>query len=219
MEQKQKSKLSNFSRYLEKKLTENLPGHDAHLIMSPVLGTQPFRGFEPTPDAKSSAVLIIFTEIDDEINILFTLRSLNLNSHGGQISFPGGRIEADETIEEAALRETMEEINLSSDKIKLIGRLSQLFVPPSNSIIYPVIATADISMNDIEVSPDEVDEAFLVPVNKFFNPEIKTTEVWKFKDKDVTVPFWKIHNSTPLWGATAMILSELLIISKPYFSE
>jgi 8-oxo-dGTP pyrophosphatase MutT (NUDIX family) len=213
------SKLSKFIQFLTNRLSQELPGHFAHLKFTPVIDNMPFRKFKPTPDAKPSSVMLLLTEIDGVINVLFTLRSKNLNSHGGQISFPGGRVEESEDKLSAAIRETFEETNIYPDLLQVVGELSPLFVPPSNSIIHPFIAVFDFLKSDLIANPTEVDEIFFVPLLDFSNKNLKRTEIWNFKGDDVEVPFWNVHGSTPLWGATAMILSEFLFISDNYITD
>jgi len=204
-----------FIEYLKKKLQTNLLGFEAHKLMAPTIEGKIYRNFEPDKDAYKSAVLILLILDNNKIQILFTLRSKNI-SHSGQISFPGGRSEINETAELTALRETSEEVGISKD-IEIIGRLSQLYVPPSKSLIFPVVGFIKY-LPKIIINSDEVQEAFLIPFDYFLTGNYLKKEVWNFNEQDVLVPFWDIH-TTPLWGATAMILSELMEISKAYFDS
>ncbi len=213
------SGLDKYTNFLSKRLKERLPGQTAHLLMSPTSQGKPFREFKPSANAYNSAVLLLITANQDNLEILLTLRSKTLNSHSGQISFPGGRIEQNESIEEAALRETNEETGIDIQKITIIGHLSTLYVPPSNSIIHPVVGF--IQRKDIKTTTntDEVEEIFFVQLNDLYDKNKKFIEKWKFENNEIFVPHWKIHPTVSLWGATAMILSEFLLISEPYFTE
>ena len=205
-------KLLNFLEYLKKRLSEMLPNHQAHLMMAPDFNGQPFRSFDPKNNSKKSSVLIPLCKTQDKIlNILFTLRSTDLNSHSGQISFPGGRCEPGETKVQAALRETYEEIGISENHIEIIGELSELFVPPSNTIIYPYIGYIDKN-NELILNKYEVEEAFFIPLDFFMNKNNVVIEEWDFQGRKVNVPFWNVGKKVPLWGASAMILMELVQI-------
>ena len=210
MEFESEIKLLNFLEYLKNRLKDKLPNHTAHLKMAPDFKGQPFRSFIPNNNSKESSVLIpICKTADNQLEILFTLRSSGLNSHKGQISFPGGRCEAGETHKQTALRETFEEIGISEDKIEIFGELSELFVPPSNTIIYPVIGylSSDVKML---LNKDEVEEAFSIPLEFFLDKNNIMKEEWDFQGTLVNVPFWNIGRKVPLWGASAMLLMELL---------
>ncbi len=210
---------ADFVDFLSEKLQEQKPGQSAHELMAPRLKGELFRKFKAGSKTSDSAVLLLLTGDFNHIELLFTLRAKSLINHSGQISFPGGKIEQAETNIDAALRETYEETGIESEKINIIGELSTLFVPPSNSIIHPVVAYISRNKIDIRINPDEVEEAFFSPLSFFLHESSKQSGQWNINGSIVDVPFWNIHKTTPLWGATAMILSEFLVISKSYFSE
>lgn len=207
---------NNFINYLKNRLGDNLPGRDAHTEMAPFIGKLPFRDFKPKPDAKKSAVLVIIADNNSgSFDILFTLRSRLLKSHSGQICFPGGRKENDETAIETALRETYEEIGLSGDYLTIIGRLSDLYVPPSNSLIAPVIAYVP-KLPELKLSLDEVEAAFTADLTILSDEKSKKQSLEEISGTKVLVPYWDIYPGTKLWGATAMILNELVTIFNQY---
>lgn len=194
-------------------LINDLPGIESQLKLVPKLAGRSFRNFAPTDNAKLSAVLILLKSGNDDFEILFTLRSSKLKSHSGQISFPGGRVENEETPVQAALRETMEEVGIQPDMITIIGGLSDLFVPPSNNLIKPFIGILN-SEPMIKLSENEVDEAFWVPIKKLCNPETIKHADQLLDGKLVSIPYFDVHHGTKLWGATSMILSEFIDIYK-----
>lgn len=202
-----------FFKYLSTKLKNDLLGTKAHKLMAPKIKGDYYRSFEPEKNTRSSAVLVLFVAKDNKLNLLFTLRSNNI-SHSGQISFPGGRSEINETAEQTALRETREEVGISKN-IEIIGQLSTLFVPPSNFLIIPIVGYINY-MPSVTVNSDEVQEAFVIPYEYFLSNKYLKREIWDFKGQNVEVPFWDIH-STPLWGATAMMLMELVELSKDFY--
>ena len=153
--------------FLNSRLKSDLPGAKAHIKMAPFGDLERLNNNIARPDAKHSAVLLL---INEQMELLFTLRSSKLRKHSGQISFPGGRSEEGETYEETALRETEEEVGIKSSNIELLGRMSGLYVPPSNNIIQPIIGRIPNKI-DLVLNPDEVDEAFYVPLESFLSEE------------------------------------------------
>jgi 8-oxo-dGTP pyrophosphatase MutT (NUDIX family) len=165
----------------------------------------------PFLDSKKSAVLLLLGVKQEKLQVVFTLRSQNLLSHSGQISFPGGKSEINETPEETALRETHEEIGILPRNIEILGKLSPIFVLPSNSHIFPVVGFSEKYL-DFIVNHDEVEEVFTKPLD-FFNFQNINMRKWQIRDEMlIDIPYWAVHPSVPLWGATAMILAEFIEI-------
>lgn len=205
--------MNQLTELLKKSGKDILKGSESHHKVAPTINGGHFRNFNPPPDAYHSAVLILIRKINHSYEILFTLRSSNLNSHKGQISFPGGRVENGESFVDTAFRETYEEIGLESNKIELILQLSTLYVPPSNTIIHPFIGALNEDFH-FAINKNEVEEAFWIPLDYFLDDANLTVEKWNFGGQIVDVPLWKIHPKQVLWGATAMILSEFIDIYK-----
>lgn len=197
-----------FFNLLENRLKNDLPGAKAHIKMAPFGDLERLNNNIPRPDAKKSAVLLL---INEDLDLLFTLRSSKLRKHSGQISFPGGRADEGESYEETALRETEEEVGISSSNIVLLGQMSGLYVPPSNNIIQPVIGRIPNGI-DLTLNPDEVEEAFYVPLNSFLTDEKLKVNQTEYKGKPFSYPYWDVHHSIPLWGATAIIMSEFIYL-------
>lgn len=192
---------------------KKLPGVAAQMIMAPKFNGKSLRNFTPDSSAKKSAVLVLIFNDENTPKLLFTLRSQSLKSHRGQISFPGGRCEPNESIQDAAIRETFEEIGLEHKHYYIFGKLTELYVQPSNSIIYPFVAYANKLPRFVR-NPDEVEEIFLVDINNFFSPHILKHFTNDFSGIPSEVPYFDIHKDVKLWGATAIILNELLEIIK-----
>ncbi|ROL61031.1 CoA pyrophosphatase [Bacteroidetes/Chlorobi group bacterium ChocPot_Mid] len=203
--------------FLKIRLANPLTGLDSQKLMAPTTPKDFFRTFKPTETAQKSAVLILLINNSEDFDILFTLRSKNI-SHSGQISFPGGRCDLGESAEQTALRETFEETGIKSNSITLLGRLTDLFVPPSDNIITPVVGYMDKIIN-VTQNSDEVEEIFFVPLKKLISSEHRKIEQWNFNGINVNVPLWDIHPTTPLWGATAMITSELVELCKELYKK
>ena len=91
-------------------------------------------------ETKKGAVLILLNEGPCGPEVLITLRSNELRSHSGQPSFPGGAVESGETAQEAALRESAEEVGISPETVGVIAQLPELYLPPSNFHVTPILA-------------------------------------------------------------------------------
>ncbi len=207
-----------FCKYLLNRVSQKLPGTTAQIKMAPFDGNK--RASRPPEGVHyhDSSVLILLTRPvfdDNGYRVLLTLRSKNMPTHKGQISLPGGRVEKGETEIDTAIREAHEEVGIHAHDIQIIGRLTNLFIPNSMNYVHPVVACAN---KEPEVMPNklEVDEAFFVSLDELDNPEKLRTESWVIRNNTYQVPFWDVHETTPLWGATAMILSELLELYREF---
>jgi len=161
-----------------------------------------------TKDAMESAVLILLYAEANDIKLILTLKQADLGVHSGQISLPGGKKDAsDASYADTALRETFEEIGVELHRMEILGKLSPLFVPPSNFIIHPYVGFTHRRPQYV-LSDNEVARLFEVNLDGFFAPENKTFFTKEFLDgKHYEVPAYKLDDYF-VWGATAMILSE-----------
>lgn len=207
--------MDNFIFFLKSRLSKPLPGHKAHLKMAPKpISEGPERPMVPDGEALPSSVLVLlFPNEKKRLELLLTLRSEDID-HGGQISFPGGRAEAHETIPETALREAREEVGLRSDPVEIIGELSELYIPHSNSRVTPVVGYLK-ERPALIANPDEVDEIFSVELHSLASKKNLIEEQWKLREYQYQVPYWDVHR-VPLWGATAMMLNELLDLYREF---
>jgi 8-oxo-dGTP pyrophosphatase MutT (NUDIX family) len=166
---------------------------------------------EPRADEKVSAVLMLLADSDDGAEILLTRRSSNLSNHRGEISFPGGRVDAGESIIEAARRETHEEVGVHPDVVRVHGTLSPLSTFVSRSYIVPVVGTVD-ERPPLTISNDEVERAFWVTLRELTRPDTFSWEWWSVPvadDGERPMFFFHLDDET-IWGATARILHEML---------
>lgn len=210
--------MKNFELYLEQRLKKDLPGRESHFKMAPMPISSRKNNMTYSPvseNYRSSSVLVPIISWNGELEILFTLRTKSIN-HGGQISFPGGGKEGDESIEETALREANEEIGLISEFVKIAGQLSPLYVNHSDNMVTPVIGFLKKEQEFVR-NPNEVDEIFSLSFEELLDQNNLISEEWKLRDISYKVPFWKIH-SVPLWGATAMMLNEVLDLYRDFLS-
>jgi 8-oxo-dGTP pyrophosphatase MutT (NUDIX family) len=158
---------------------------------------------------RNSAVLAALFERDGESRLLLTRRSARLRSHSHQVAFPGGRLDDGETSEEAALRETEEEIGLGRDRIRIVGRLESLTTVVSSSSIQPFVGIVDGDLPELTPSPREVERIFDVSLRELTDPDCYHEEIWDFADGTFPVWFFDVEDDT-VWGATARMLRRML---------
>lgn len=199
---------------LSDKLKAPLPGPVAQQKMS-AIGRKIMAS--PPSNARVAAVLALFYPKPDDWHLVLIERaSRNLRDrHKGQISFPGGRVEPeDQSLSDTALRETEEEVGVKADTVELLGSLTELYIPVSNYNVNPYVGYTEYTPKFIpEVS--EVAGILEVPVSTLINPDtVKKTMV---SDENgirlKNVPYFDV-NGKIVWGATAMMLSELLEVIK-----
>ncbi len=204
--------------FLKDRLGQKLPGQDAQIKMAPKpVNKGEIRQMEaPGGASKSSVLVLLFPNEEGRLELILTLRSSDIN-HGGQISFPGGRAEDDETIEETALREAREEIGINPDAVTIIGQLSELYVSHSNNRVTPVVGFLK-QRPPFRLNPVEVEEVFAVELQSLLQKKNLTVEDWQLQKHTYRVPYWDIHR-VPLWGATAMMLNELLDLYREFLQQ
>jgi 8-oxo-dGTP pyrophosphatase MutT (NUDIX family) len=162
-------------------------------------------------EARPSAVLIALFEGDGGAEVLLTRRSAHLRSHQGQVCFPGGRLDPGETATEAALREAHEEVLLDPAVVALVGELDQVALPVSSNHITPIVGRL-ARPPALTAGTEEVDRVFTVPLVDLLRHDTYREEQW-FRDvAPWPVVFFELDDET-IWGATARILRELLIIA------
>lgn len=126
---------------------------------------------EPMGITHKYAVFLPIVEIDNKLEILYELRSKDLSTQPGEISFPGGAVEKGESYEEAAIRETMEELNIKRENINLICELD-FFVSYANITIYCFLGTiTGLNIDEIIPNKCEVDHIFTIPLDFFLENE------------------------------------------------
>ena len=200
---------------LREKLQHPLPGLPAQMRMATMRRAIRNGTMEIPADARKAGILILFYLKDNEIHIPFIRRNEYPGVHSGQISFPGGGSEDnDRDLIATALRETEEEIGINRRIVTPIGRLSDLFIPPSNFVVTPVVAYMT-DRPEFYPDPEEVDKILEVPLMELLAPDaIQQKEITIFPDVRITVPCFYIDGQV-IWGATAMMLCELVDVISP----
>lgn len=205
-------KLALLAQFFEERLKREMPGKSAHSKMQPKLKDGSGIRFNHKKKAKEGGVLILLYEQDGIVKFPLIERPQYDGIHSGQISLPGGKWEStDEDLIETALRETEEEIGVKKSEVKVLGSLSPFFVGASNYDILPVIGTLSTKP---EFKPDarEVQEIVTPAVQHLLNEEKKKTQdINVEKGFVLTSPYFDLESKI-VWGATAMILSELAFI-------
>ena len=195
----------------------DLPGEKAHQELSPYPRSSAKVARRKSKEPMSSAVLILLYAIDFKPYFTLIQRQEYDGAHSGQIALPGGKREEDETLKETALRETEEEIGVSSEKIIVLGELTEVYIPPSNFIVTPFIGYMD---ERPEFIPEikEVASVLEVPLEQLMDDSLlkeKKIQVTKYSPTPyyLEVPYFELNFET-VWGATALILNELKTILK-----
>jgi len=160
--------------------------------------------------ARLGGVLVLLFYREGELHLVLTRRRDDLNSHAGQMSFPGGQHEKQETLLRTALRETEEEIGIYPHALEVLGELASLYIPPSDFEVHPFVAWYRQSEQPrFMPNPDEVAEIIEVPLHYLLDPTARGEEPWDFRGQSIVVPYYDVAGYK-VWGATAMMISELL---------
>ncbi len=197
---------------------KNIPllGESSHFKMVP-----PFRQellkkqSEAIKRAKHAGVMALFyPNTNQQTQLVLILRKTYKGVHSAQVGFPGGKLEKyDQSLEDAALRETEEEIGVPVKQVKVVKKLSQVYIPPSNFYVQPFIGITEITPKFIK-QDDEVEDVIEVDLEHFLDDGVLITKrLTTSYSIEVEVPAFKL-NGYVVWGATAMMLSEIKDIMK-----
>lgn len=224
---------SIFRAELRQALAGPLPGQSAQYAFAP----RPRPGSErldpPRADARTGGVLVLFyPKLDSELNravdsrshaeqtashrqsslfMPLILRPTYDGTHSGQVGFPGGgQEEMDTDITATALREAYEEVGVEPSNVEVLGHLTSLYISPSNYVVVPTVGWAKKPPR-FRTDPYEVAKLLEVPLAELLNPASRQEEEWQLRSRRAVVPYLNLQGQT-VWGATAMMLGELLAI-------
>lgn len=197
----------DFDIFSLKDKSEFLPGMDAWLPLAPP-GRFPLPGSQI--EYRQSAVAIVLFYLESELSTLVLLRTSNENDrHSGQISFPGGMAEpSDVDPIETALRELYEETGVILSRDRLIGKMTTLSIPVSRFKVDPIVFFSD-DKPDVFLSEAEVKSSAIISLNSLPWNRIPTMDIAQGNIILKDIPYLTKIEDVPLWGATAMMLSEL----------
>jgi 8-oxo-dGTP pyrophosphatase MutT (NUDIX family) len=163
----------------------------------------------PPEGGRLAAVLMLFAESSTGVDILLIQRAATLSSHGGQVAFPGGVIDPeDDGAIAAALREAQEETGLDPSGVHVVGTLPDLFVPPSNFVVTPVVGWWFAPSPVDVVDPGEVHRVERIPLSELLAPENRFTVR---HPSGFTGPGFEVRGMF-VWGFTAGLLSRVLAL-------
>jgi 8-oxo-dGTP pyrophosphatase MutT (NUDIX family) len=198
-----------FIRILTQRMSSPLPGLPVQLRMSSNHRLRELMDFSAGDHAVKSSVLILLYpgRITGIPTFVVTQRHHYEGVHGGQISLPGGRFEPeDKELLRTALREAREEIGVETSLVQTIGKLTELYIPPSNYLVQPFVGYT-LSAPDFIAQPAEVAEIIEVPVEKLMDENNLRQRKIEVRGMHIEAPCYVIGQKI-IWGATAMILSE-----------
>ena len=189
----------------------NLPGLSSQVKMSPPYRLELMeRQKEAIKTAKNAGVLALFyPDKTQTTNLVLILRRTYKGVHSAQVGFPGGKFETDDlSLEHTALRETYEEIGVPINDMTIIKEMTSMYIPPSNFNVHPFIGFTKKTPEFLK-QDDEVEDLIEVTLSHFIDDSIViSTSVPTSYNINVEVPAFQL-NGHIVWGATAMILSEL----------
>jgi 8-oxo-dGTP pyrophosphatase MutT (NUDIX family) len=204
----------NWKNRIEEALSGNLPGEISHRKMLPT--GRKYSYPEDLLEMTNSGILLLLFPEGDELFTCLIKRPSSMKYHAGQIAFPGGKMEeADTTPLETAVRECHEEIGTDPGKVQILGALTPLCIPVSRFMIFPYVGWSD-RKPDFSVSTHEVEKLLFFPLLKHLDAsERKDAEVITAYGR-VMVPSHTLQGEI-IWGASAMILAELLDLLEEIF--
>ena len=190
-----------------------LPGIAAHRTMAPYparirLETISVEG----KDAREAATLVLLFPYQggDESALVLTVRQPELRDHSGQISFPGGSRDGSETAEETALREGWEEVGVPAEHPTVLGRLSPIYIPPSEFSVFPVLA-ALYYLPPFQLQEAQVVEFLVLSIRQLLDPATRHTPNRKIRGRILESSLFPVDGHE-VWGATAMMLAEFVAV-------
>lgn len=204
-----------FLEYVPKLMTAELPAEVSHIKMAPLERIESLKNFDiGMKKPKIAAVMMLFYPKNGITHLVLIVRNSYKGVHSAQIAFPGGKYEAqDEIFENTALRETHEEVGIHPNNMEIIKTFTPMYIPPSDFMVHPFLG---ISKEEIVFIPDpkEVANIIELPLTVFLSDTIITdTKLTTSYANDISVPAFKIEEHI-VWGATAMMLSELKDVLK-----
>ena len=202
-------KFQHFLSLLPKLQSIPLPALEAHEKVVPEIRRLELKLANPSLDARKAAVLILCYPHQDNTHFVLIQRNNYPGVHASQMAFPGGKVESEDiTFLDTALREAWEEVGIHPQNVQFIREYTTVFIPPSNFLVYPFLSYTS-QRPDFVLQEDEVSEIIEVPLSQLLDDSnlFETTLSTSYA-KNSQVPAFHLEGKI-VWGATAMMLSEL----------
>ncbi|MEW7278380.1 CoA pyrophosphatase [Aquimarina sp. 2201CG1-2-11] len=193
----------------------SVPGESSHYIMAPeVRKMQLDRLNLEEKKPRNAAVMMLFYPVKSSTHFVLILRPIYKGVHSGQVALPGGKVEKyDEDYTMTALRETEEEVGVEISKVKVLKPLTKVYIPPSNFWVHPFLGYTE-DRPDFVIQEEEVAKVIEVPIQELLDENNVASKILSTSyAKNIEVPSFDLKGYT-VWGATAMMLSELKTLFK-----
>lgn len=201
----------DFAKRIVKIEKMELPGEAVQFKMAPMERLRELKQQATEIDnARRAGVMALFYPTEEfETNLILILRKTYKGVHSAQVGFPGGKIEkTDRSVQDAALRETEEEVGVPRNDIAIIKKLTEIYIPPSNFFVQPFLGIIPKTPKFI-IEEREVEALIEVSLNSFMDERCVTTQILSTSyATDLEVPAFNL-NGHIVWGATAMMLNEV----------
>ena len=212
---------STFNKQIVKITKLDLPGEASHYKMAPLERLKELtKQSQKKNKAKRASVMVLFyPNKAGETHLALILRKTYKGVHSAQVGFPGGRQEvSDLSSRHTALRETQEEIGVLQEDIRVLKKLTQIYIPPSNFFVEPFIGICEKTPQFI-LQQTEVEALIEVKISDLLDDGIYCTRRLSTSyATDIEVPAY-ILNTHVVWGATAMMLSEVRELLKQLYNH
>lgn len=188
-----------------------LPGLEAQHKLAPIIRIEELKkvDFSTRKENKAGVMAVFYPDNERIVHLVLILRKTYRGVHSNQVGFPGGRVEdTDKNLEHTALRETEEEVGIPQKEVKVIKELTKLYIPPSDFWVHPFVGLIERTPHFI-LQESEVEQILEIDVDEFMSDKnLILKKLSTSYAEEIEVPAFFLGGQV-VWGATAMMLSEL----------